>query len=210
MTLKDEVRPFVVLAEKLGSCAAQLAGGKLVRLTISAAGEQAIASLDLLKAGVLKGVLSQLQPDPVNYISAPFLASEMGLSVHEVREGEPDIFVNVLRVRYETDRGTRELVGTVIGRSTPRLVGMDAFRFEVKPEGDLLIYNNMDRPGMLARVGEVLARHKVNIAGVSLGRAQVGGNALTIMNIDSSIPSEGLTELGHLEGVSNLRLIHLG
>jgi predicted regulator of amino acid metabolism with ACT domain len=63
---------------------------------------------------------------------------------------------------------------------------------------------------MLAQVGEVLARHGVNIAGVSLGRTRVGGNALTVMNIDGSIPFEGLTELGRLEGVSNLKTVHLG
>jgi len=80
----------------------------------------------------------------------------------------------------------------------------------VNPEGDLLIYYNIDRPGMLARVGGVLAAHGVNIAGVSLGRAEAGGNALTVMNIDGSVPSAALGELKAMEGVSGLRQVKLG
>jgi len=209
LTLREDVRPLVALAEKMGSLAAQIADGKLERLTIGAAGEQAIAALDLLRAGVTKGVLSQLHPDPVNYISAPFLAEELGLVVREEREEEPKHFGNLLRVKYETQKGLREVSGTVFGRTGVRLVEMDGFRFEVNPEGFLLVYNNVDRPGMLARVGTVLARHQVNIAGVSLGRSKAGGNALTVMNIDSSVSSAALEELRALDGVSALHLVHL-
>jgi D-3-phosphoglycerate dehydrogenase len=209
-TLKEELRPFAALAERMGSCAAQMAGGKLTRLTVAAGGEQAVASLELLKAGILKGVLSQLHPDPVNIISAPLLAEEIGLSVADSREGDPGDYPSIVRLRYETGEGSRELVGTVVGRSTPRLVGMDGFRLEVVPEGDLLVYYNIDRPGMLARVGSVLASHGVNIAGVSLGRAQAGGNALTVMNIDGSVPAPALAELRSVEGITGLRQVRLG
>jgi D-3-phosphoglycerate dehydrogenase len=209
-TLRAEVRPFLILAERMGSCAAQMAGERLTRLTVAASGEQALASIELLKAGILKGVLSHLHPDPVNYISAPFLAEEIGLSIAESREGDPGDYSTIVRLRYETEGGARELLGTVVGRSKPRLVGMDGFRFEVNPEGDLLIYYNIDRPGMLARVGGVLAAHGVNIAGVSLGRAEAGGNALTVMNIDGSVPSAALGELKAMEGVSGLRQVKLG
>jgi D-3-phosphoglycerate dehydrogenase / 2-oxoglutarate reductase len=209
LTLREEIRPLVVLAEKMGSMVAQLAEGKLKRLTVGAAGEQALSTLELLKAGVIKGVLSHVQPDPVNYISAPFLAAELGLVVNEEREGEPENYGILVRVRYETERGERQVAGTVFGRSGVRFVQIDGFRFEVNPEGNLLVYNNVDRPGMLARVGSVLSKHGVNIAGVSLGRAVPGGNALTVMNIDSSIPSDGMNELNGLEGVSNIRLVRL-
>jgi D-3-phosphoglycerate dehydrogenase len=209
LTLKEEVRPYVLLAEKMGSLVAQLAAGKVRRVTIGAAGEQATASLELLKAGVMKGILSQTQPDPVNYISAPYLAAEMGLVVHEAREGEAENFANLLRVRYETENGTREVAGTVFGRSSPRFVMMDGFRFEVNPEGYLLVYTNVDRPGVLARVGSILARHGVNIAGVSLGRAVAGGDALVVMNIDSPIPPNGLSELKSLQEVTNLRMVRI-
>jgi D-3-phosphoglycerate dehydrogenase len=209
LTLKEEVRPLVVLAEKLGSMVAQLAEGKLKRLTIGAAGEQALSALELLKAGVTKGVLSHTQPDPVNFISAPMLAAELGLVVNEEREGEPKQYGILVRVKYETEKGMREVAGTVFGRSGVRFVQIDGFRFEVNPEGTLLVYNNIDKPGMLAQVGSILARHKVNIAGVSLGRVEAGGNALTVMNIDSSIPPGGITEMKELQGVSNLRVVRL-
>jgi D-3-phosphoglycerate dehydrogenase len=86
---------------------------------------------------------------------------------------------------------------------------IDGFRFEVNPEGTLLFYTNADKPGMLARVGAVLAKHQVNIAGVSLGRSTMGGNALTVMNVDNPIPPSAMDELERLEGVNGLRVVKL-
>ena len=209
LTMKQEVRPFVTLAEKMGSLVVQMTAGKVRRVQIGTWGDLVTSSIDLLRAGILKGILSRVLPDPVNYINAPFLAEEMGLAVVEQRESDGENFTNLLRVRYETDQEVKDVAGTVFGTSSIRLVKMDGFRFEVKPDGHLLIYNNVDKPGMLARVGGVLAKFNVNIAGVSLGRSGVGANALTVMNIDSDIPRAGMDELLKQEGVTGLRVIHL-
>jgi D-3-phosphoglycerate dehydrogenase len=209
LSMKEEVRPYLTLAEKMGSFIAQLARGKMRSVAVIASGETVVSSLEILKAGILKGILSRSLPDPVNYINAPLLASEMGLTVSEQHEPERGDYANVLRVRFVADGGTRELAGTVFGSSNPRLVRLDEFRFEVRPDGYLLIYNNIDKPGMLALVGGVLAKHNVNIAGVSLGRVGIGTNALTIMNIDSDIPRLAIDELLNQEGITNLRLIRL-
>jgi D-3-phosphoglycerate dehydrogenase len=209
MTLQEEVRPFLLLAERLGSLVAQLAHGRLRSVTVGAAGEVPLSLLGLLRAGVLKGILSHLRSDSVNFVSAPALAEEMGMAVREAREEASGNFLNNLRVRYETDRGVRDVGGAVIGKAEVRLLSMDGFRFEVKPEGHLLIYNNVDKQGVLARMGSILANYGVNIAGVSLGRAETGGTALTVMNLDSTIPSEAMVELSNQENVSNLRLVKL-
>ena len=86
---------------------------------------------------------------------------------------------------------------------------MDAFHFEVNPEGHLLVYSNVDRPGMLASVGAILAKYQVNIANVSLGRPAAGASALTVMNVDSDIPAAALEELVGIEGVSRVRVAAL-
>jgi len=145
----------------------------------------------------------------VNFINAPFLAKELGVAIGEGKEESGGSYPNLLRVRYETDREARECAGTVFGASSVRCVMIDGFRFEVNPEGHLLVYYNIDRPGMLARVGTVLARHQVNIAGVSLGRSVAGGNALTVMNIDALLPPAALAELVALDGVTGLKTVDL-
>ena len=208
-SIRKEVKPYLVLAEKMGSLVAQMTSGKITQLTVTACGEVVVSSLELLKAGALKGILSQLYPDPVNVVNSLLLARDMGLVVSEYRDQPGEYFTNMLGIRYQTDRETKEVVGTVLGSSAIRLVALDGFRFEVRPEGFLLIYNNRDEPGMLAKVGFVLAKHHVNIAGVSLGRSAPGENALTVMNIDSGIPTAGLEELVVQEGISNLKLIRL-
>ncbi|MCZ6775752.1 MAG: phosphoglycerate dehydrogenase [Ignavibacteria bacterium] len=209
LTMKEEVRPFLSLAEKMGSLVAQMATGKLKKIIIGASGELVCSSLELLKAGILKGILSHALPDPVNFVNAPMLAKEMGLAITEQRDVDGETFTNLLRLRYETDRAAKEVAGTVFGPSTIRLVMMDGFRFELNPEGYLLIYTNVDKPGMLARVGSILAAHNVNIAGVSLGRSALGANALTLMNIDSDVPSKAMQELVQVAGVSDVIVVRL-
>ena len=208
-TMNEELRPYIHLAEKLGSIAAQLSGGKVRNLTLSVRGDVVSSSAELFKACVQKGVLAHTLGEPVNFISAPFLAQEMGLTVNDKRDAEVGDYANLLRLKFASESGQREIAGTVFGRSTVRLVMLDGFRFEVRPEGLLLIYTNQDRPGMLAKVGSILARHNVNIAGVSLGRAGIGETALTVMNIDNEVPATALQELLNAEGVSNLRTIRL-
>lgn len=209
LALNEELTPYLTLAERMGSLVAQRMTGKLKRLTVGASGELMSSSIEVMKAGVLKGVLSHVQPDPVNFVNAAMLATDMGLTIVEQKESAKEGFPNLLSVRYETDNETMEVSGTVFGASTIRLVKLDGFRFEVRPEGYLLIYSNIDRPGMLARVGSILARHNVNIAGVSLGRSAIGANALTVMSIDSDIPAEGMRELLSQDGVSNLKVVNL-
>jgi D-3-phosphoglycerate dehydrogenase len=121
LTLKEEVRPYITLAEKLGAVAVQLATGKLKRITIAASGDIVTGAIELMKAGVLKGVLSHSQPEPVNFINAPFLAEELGLAVGETREPEGGNYPNLLSVRYVTDREVKECAGTVFGSASVRL-----------------------------------------------------------------------------------------
>lgn len=209
LTMNEELKPYATLAEKLGSLAAQLAGGKLKGVTVSASGVLVSSSMELMKAGVLKGILSHVLPEPVNFVNAPLHAAEMGLTVNELREGPSDGFANLLRIQVQIEGGEREVAGTVYNSNSLRLVRIDGFRFELNPGGHLLVYNNMDRPGMLARVGTILAAHKVNIAGVSLGRTAMGERALTVMNIDSDIPEPALATLLNEEGIENVRVVRL-
>lgn len=209
LTMNEELRPYALLAEKLGSLAAQLAGGKIKNIAVIACGDLLSSSMELVKAGILKGILSHVLPEPVNFVNAPLHAAEMGLAVSEVRERAMENFTNLLGVRVQTETGEREMSGTVYGRATLRLVKIDGFRFELNPEGHLLIYNNIDKPGMLARVGTILAAHNVNIAGVSLGRTAAGERALTVMNIDSEIPAAALGKLLLDEGISHLVAVRL-
>jgi D-3-phosphoglycerate dehydrogenase len=202
-----DLLPFLELAVRMGSFVGQMLAGKLEGLGIVVSGTRAQGAMDLLRAGILQGLLGRLVPDPVNIISAPFLAREMGLAVSETKDPASD--ENTLRVRYTTGGVEREVAGTVFGSDSIRFIRLDGFRFDVRPEGHLLIYRNADRPGILARVGGILAAHGVNIAGVSLGRSAPGGEALTVMNLDGDIPPAAAAELRAVDAVQDLRHVFL-
>lgn len=207
--MKEEIRPYVTLAEKLGSLVAQLMQGKLRSLTVATCGDLLHQAAEILSAATLKGVLGHVLSEPVNYVNSPMLARDMGLNVSEKKERDGGNYTHLLTVEYETDRERRKFSGTVYGSSTIRLVDIDGFHFEVRPEGYLLFYSNIDRPGMLASVGSFLARANINIAGVALGRSAVGERALTVMNVDSDIPDSVIGQISSIEGVSEAKLVQV-
>jgi D-3-phosphoglycerate dehydrogenase len=204
-----ELVPFVRLAENLGSLHSQLNKGQLKNININFSGELLHNSTTLLSTAVLKGFLSRKLTAGVNLINAPFLAKEMGILVNETKTGANQNYSNLLSVEFITDKEQRLLAGTVFGNSEIRIVHVDKFHLELRPEGNMLFYYNIDKPGMLANVGKILADAKINIAGLSLGRFDVGKEALTVINVDSEIDKEVVKSISAINGVKNVSAVRL-
>lgn len=207
--MRAELHPFLVLAEKLGKLTAQIMVGKLRAVNVTMYGDLLEQAGSATMSAVLKGIFEVMLSESVNYINAPVIALERGIALRETKEKEDTRYTHLLRVRYETDREQRMVAGTVFGKNSIRIVGIDKFHFELNPEGYMLLYTNIDRPGMLAAVGGILAEAKINIAGVALGRSGVRQNALTIMMLDDPIPNTVLQKIGQIEGVSEAKFIRL-
>jgi D-3-phosphoglycerate dehydrogenase len=206
---RPELQPYFLLAEKLGKLMAQIMVGKLRAVDVTVFGDLLEQTGSVIVSAVLKGMFEMVLSEPVNYINAPIIAQERGIALREAREKEDRRYTHLLRVRYETDKETRMVSGTVFGKDNIRIVGIDKFHFELNPEGYMLLYTNIDRPGMLAAVGAILAEEKVNIAGVALGRFGVRQNALTIMMLDDPLSSRVLERIAKIGGVSETRFITL-
>lgn len=206
---QPEARPWLALADRLGQVAAQMTAGPLRRVAVRASGEVAGRYADVLAVAALRGVLARWSEEPVNLINAPVLAREHGLVVEERRRTEAEDFRNLVEVELEGAEGTRTVGGTVVGEDDPRLVAVDAFRCEVRLEGRLLFYRNVDRPGMLAAVGAILAHHGINIAGLALGRTAPGATALSVYTVDDPVPAQVLAQIASIDGVEDVRLVHL-
>ena len=205
MAMRHDLKPYVRLAEKLGSLEAQLAPGKLRRITVTVVGQPLIQSSELITSAALKGVLSQRLTEPVNLVNASVIAKELGISLEEKRELDGGSYTHLIKIEYESDQGKRTVAGTVFENSHIRIVQMDGYRLEIVPEGTMLFYKNIDKPGMLAAVGSILASAGINIAGLALGRDEPGQRALTIINVDSPIPQGVLKKMELIEGVFEVR-----
>lgn len=206
-----EIKPFLLLAEKLGMLQAQVMNGKLKELSIELRGELLHKYSELLKAGVLRGLLSKLihVNEPVNYINAPVVAQSLGVRVSEKKEAEAENYVNLLTIAYKTDAEERSFAGTVFGGKYLKIVRLDRYYLEGTPDGTYLYYTNIDRPGMLAKVGTILAEANINIAGLSLGRTGVGERALTVVQVDNPIPDSVLQKVQSIEGVFHAKVVVL-
>ena len=158
---------------------------------------------------MLKGFLSRKVAEVVNFINAPYLAKEMGIVVNETKTGANSNYTNLLTVACETEKENRSLAGTVFGNNELRIVSIDSYHLELKPEGHMLFYSNIDKPGMLANVGKVLAEANINIAGLSLGRLEVGKEALTVINTDSEINKNVAEKILAINGVHKVLTVKI-
>jgi len=196
--------PYIKLAENIGILHSQIIRGQLKQININFSGELLHSSTTLLSTAVLKGFLSKRLSEVVNLINAPYLAKEIGIVVNEIKTGANSSYTNLLTVGFETDKETRTLSGTVFGNNELRIVSIDSFHVELKPEGHMLFYKNIDKPGMLATVGKILADANINIAGLSLGRLELRKEALTVINTDTEIIESALKEISSINGVKDV------
>ena len=206
------LRPYLRLAEKLGSLAAQLAPGAPAEVSILATGEVAERELKSLATAVLRGLLDQLIDldvnYSVNYVNAPTIARDRGIRVIQAHAPASD-YANAITVEVKRSEGTTRVQGAVFGSDTVRLTGIGGFRMEAVPEGYILMLHNRDVPGVVGRVGTLLGENAINIAGLQLGRESIGGMALSLFHVDEPVPPPVLARLRTLPQIVSAELLHL-
>jgi D-3-phosphoglycerate dehydrogenase / 2-oxoglutarate reductase len=209
MAAHPEVQPYLELADRLGQIAGQLIDGQLERISVRCTGDVPRRYTEVLSIAAVKGVIGRWRSEPVNLINAPYLAEEMGLAIEEQRDTAKGHYTNLIELVLTTGSGTREVAGTIFDAGDSRLVRVDDYWIEVRPEGHLLFYRNVDRPGMLASVGSALADANINIGALALGRTGKGSKALTVVSVDEAIPEPVLKKIGSMEGVESVRAVHV-
>ena len=208
----EQVKPYLTLGEKLGRLLGQLAPPQVDRLHITYGGKaQELPNIDPVTRAVLLGFLSCAAVKDLNNVNVRSIASTLGLTVEEKRSNEPVTFNEWLHVQAFRD-GEKVISagGTFFGSpDNPRIVRVFSQPTEIVPSGVVLLLSNKDRPGMVGYLGTLLGRHKVNIASMSLSRDTAGGQALTVLNLDSVPPQEVLDEIQRDPDISNVKVVKL-
>ena len=206
------VKPYMILGEQMGKLLAQLAPPQVDRLHITYGGKaQDLPNIDPVTRAVLLGFLSRASVKDLNNINVRSIASTLGLTVEEKRSSEPVTFNEWLHV--QAFNGSEKVIsagGTFFGSpNNPRIVRLFSTPVEIPISGTLLLLTNKDRPGIVGYLGTLLAKHKVNIANMSLNRDEAGGHALSVLNLDSAPPAAVLEELQRDPDISNVRVVKL-
>lgn len=207
--LTDDIKMFFNLSEKLGIFSAQLLSERLKQITIELNGESLHKFSKELSLAFAKGFLSRKMNEVVNYVNAPLIMKDHKISLNEKLSSEDSTFRNLVTVEMITENEIRKISGTVFGKNELRIVRINEYFVEIKPEGNLLFYKNIDKPGMLASVGKILAEKNINIAGLSLGRITQGKDALTIISTDDAISIDELKRIKELGGIKEISFVQI-
>ena len=203
------LRPYLTLAEKLGSLHAQMAGVLPNEVQVEYRGDVTQYNIAPLTLAVLKGLLSPVMEFAVNYVNAPILARERGIKIVESKGEEATDFASSIIVRAKNGKESLEVEGAIFAAKHPRIVRVNSFYLEAVPEGYILVLQNKDVPGVVGAVGTILGNHGLNIAGMELGRSEKGGNAISFTHVDESVSKKALDELRALPQIVSATLVKL-
>ncbi|MGD8325838.1 MAG: phosphoglycerate dehydrogenase, partial [Sphingomonadales bacterium] len=195
-----KVKPYLTLAEQLGSFAGQITESALDEVIIEYDGHVTELNTKPITAAVLTGLLRPLL-DSVNMINAPIIAKERDIDIAEVKHDRESDYHTLIRLTVKTERQTRTVAGTLFANASPRIVDVHGVRIEAELAQSVLYIRNDDKPGFIGELGSALGSAGVNIATFNLGRNTQGGEALALISIDGDIPAallENVTKIPHV------------
>lgn len=204
-----ELEPYILLAEKLGSFASQMFTEPVKELKISYAGEISQKNTTPLTLSALKGFLSPILDIQVNQVNAPHLAKERGLKWTETKTNEAQDYTSLITLQLSSGKQKFSVAGTLMAKGSPRIVLIDDLRVDVTPEGSLVVYTNVDKPGVIGHVGTILGKNKINIAAMQVGRKSTGGEAITVVNVDSEVSETALQQIRDFAGITQVKCVKL-
>ncbi len=203
---------------------ASLVAPELQRLTsvASAAGHLLAVLQPSPPAGFRMTVNGNVPDDVTEHVTGAALSEAMHLWTHRrVTPVNARLIAEELGMQVRVDAGTRDpnvipaftfeatgepeepahQVRVVWDRSQAGIVAVDRFTLDRPLSGELLITHHRDVPGVIGRVGTIIGRYEINIAGMEVGRHHRGGEAIMVVNIDDEIPDAALDEIRAIPGM---------
>ena len=200
------LRPFMRLAEQLGSFAGQLTSTAITAVSVEYEGAVAELNVKPLTAVVLQGLLSPLL-EAVNMVSAPVIAKERGMEVTETKHERRGSYQSLIRLTVTTERQTRSVAGALFNGENPRIVDVKGIAMDATMGPYMLFVTNKDKPGFIGALGTTLGDAGINIATFNLGRTEPGGDAIVLIEIDSPISEDVLETVRALPNVVQAKLL---
>ncbi len=205
----DRIRPYIDVAETAGRIATQLFDGRVASVEVTYGGELVDEDLELVTAAALQGVLEPLGWN-VNPVNARTVAEDRGVEVTESRTRQVEDFRSLVQVTVSDADTSVSVDGTLFADEDPRIVRVDGFRVDAIPYGRMMVVENDDVPGVIGHIGTVLGEHEINIAGMFNGRETIGGEAVTIYNLDDPVPDTLVEQLESDDRIIEVTRITLG
>ena len=210
------LRPYLELAERLGLFLAQIAAAGPAGVVIQYAGKLAQMNTNLVRNAVLQGLLNFVLAEKANIVNAVAIAEERGIRIEESRSQRMQA-TDSIHVTVQSNGSEAKAEGTVLHGTEPRLLALDGIDIESPLEGNLVVFKNLDVPGVVGKIGTILGRHGVNIANFSLGRERPGRGrkakgpveAVAVVQVDGTVPPPVVKQLGRASALRFVRMVHL-
>ncbi len=205
------LKPYIKLGEKMGNFITQMckAACGFTDIHIEYFGEVANYDTSPITLSVLKGLLTPMMGENVNFVNAPLVAKERGIKINESKNTEGKNFSSSIVLSTVTDSGKQSIEGALFGKKDIRIVSINNFRVEAEPKGHIILLYNYDKPGVIGNIGRFLGEQNINIGNMQFGRESVGGMAVSIVQIDNEITADVLESLNKLPNIVSATLIEL-
>src|SRR5579863_671061 len=210
------MQPYIVLAERMGAFLAQVSEGSLEEISIRYGGHIAEWKTELIRNGVIKGILNQALEEKANLVNAATIAEERGLRVLESHKPKSSTggAGSVLSIFLKSSSEEHMVKGAVLHGEAPRLLQVDGIDVEAPLERNLIYLRNRDVPGVIGKVGTILGEESINIADFSLGRRSVEKDseqreAIAVVHVDGRVGDEVLTRLRGIPAVQQAKAVRL-
>ena len=198
------VEPYLNLGERMGKFSGQLVQGRISAVKVTYSGTVTKQNIKAVTMAVAKGILTPVFGAGVNTINALNMMKERGINIEEASSNVEGEYVNSIALDVTTDKESFSLLGTLTSNKQPRIVKINNVYIEAVPAGHILFINNNDKPGIVGAIGTILASANINIAGITLGRENQQGVAVSVVNVDSEIPEKIIEQL---RGTKNILFV---
>ncbi len=186
--------PWVELAGHLGSFVGQLTDEPIEAINILYNGRAAELNTEALNAATIAGILKTANPD-INMVSAPMVARERGVEISTTKQDKSGVFDAYMKLTIKTPTRERSIAGTIFSDGRPRFIQIKGINIDAEIARHMLYTTNRDVPGIIGTLGRVLGENEINIANFTLGRKEVGGEAIAMLSLDVPVPQKAVEEL---------------